>query len=133
MDTATRILIVGGMSVLTFGFLLGIPMAAARSKAPRAPRYLFAAHLAAIIQGGLLLALTIAVGFAALSPRVATTAAAFLVGGVALFDAGLALNWLQGVEDGFGESSLGNKVSTLGTPLVLIGTGILVYGVVAAI
>ncbi len=133
MDTATRILVVGGMSVLAFRFLLGIPMAAARSKAPRAPRYLFAAHLAAIIQGGLLLALTVAVGFSALSPAFATTAASLLLGGVVLFDVGLALNWLQGVEDGFGESSLGNKVSALRTPLVLVGTGILVYGVVAAI
>lgn len=133
MDTATRILVVGGMCVLVFGFLLGIPMAAARSKASRAPRYLFAAHLAAIIQGGMLLALTIAVGFAALSSAVAATAAALLVGGVALFDLGLALNWLQGVEDAFAEGSLGNKVSAVGTPLVLIGAGILLYGVVAAL
>lgn len=133
MDTATRILVVGGMCVLAFGFLLGIPMARARSKAPRAPRYLFAAHLAAIIQGGLLLALTIAVGFAALPSAFAATAAAFLVGGVALFDLGLALNWFQGVEDAFAEGSLGNKVSTVGTPLVLIGTGIVLYGVVAAL
>lgn len=126
-------LIVGGMSVLAFGFLLGIPMAAARSKAPRAPRYLFAAHLAAIIQGGLLLALTIAVGFSTLSPGVEATAATLLVGGVAFFDLGLALNWLQGVQDGFGERSLGNKVSALGTPLVLVGTGILFWGVIAAL
>ncbi|MFW6078507.1 MAG: hypothetical protein ACODAE_02735 [Gemmatimonadota bacterium] len=133
MDIATRILVVGGMSVLAFGFLLGIPMAAARSKAARAPRYLFAAHLAAIIQGGLLLALTVAFGFSALSAGVATTAAALLVGGVALFDIGLALNWLQGVEDGFAEASLGNKVSTVGTPFVLVGTGIVLYGVIAAL
>lgn len=133
METATRILVVGGMCVLVFGFLLGIPMAAARSKASRAPRYLFAAHLAAIIQGGMLLALTIAVGFAALSSAVAATVAALLVSGVALFDLGLALNWLQGVEDAFAEGSLGNKVSAVGTPLVLIGAGILLYGVVAAL
>lgn len=132
MDAATRIMIVGGMSVLALGFLLGIPMAAARSRAPRAPRYLLAAHLAAIIQGGLLLALTIAVGFSDLSVRAATTAASLLVGGVALFDLGLVVNWLQGVEDAFGEKSLGNKISTAGTPLVLIGTGILFYGVLVA-
>lgn len=133
MDTPTRILIAGGMSVLVFGFLLGIPMAAARSNAPRAPRYLFAAHLAAIIQGGLLLALTIAVGFSPLSPGTETIAASLLVGGVALFDLGLTLNWVQGVEDGFGEKSLGNKVSAAGTPLVLVGAGILFYGVLAGL
>lgn len=133
MDIAPRVLIVGGMCVLTFGLLLGIPMAMARSKAPRAPRYLFAAHLAAIIQGGMLLALTIAVDFSTLSSGVETAAASLLVAGVVLFDLGLALNWLQGVEDAFGEGSLGNKVSAVGTPLVLVGAGILFYGVVVAV
>lgn len=133
MDTATRILIVGGMFVLSFGFLLGIPMAVARSKTPRPPRYLFAAHLAAIIQGGLLLALTIAISFSPLSSGAETTAASLLVGGVALFDLGLTLNWIQGVQDAFGEKSLGNKVSAIGTPLVLVSTGILLYGVLVGI
>lgn len=132
MNTAARVLIVGGMSVLAFGFILGIPMAAARSKAAHAPRYLFAAHLAAIIQGGLLLALTIAIDFSALPPAVETTGAALMVGGVALFDLGLALNWRQGVEDAFAERSLGNKVSGVGTPLVLAATGIILYGVLTA-
>lgn len=132
-DAATRILVIGGMSVLAFGFLLGIPMAATRSKAPRAPRYLFAVHLAAIIQGGLLLALTIAVGFSNLSAGTETTAASLLVVGVVLFDLGLAMNWLQGVEDAFTEQSLGNKISTGGAPLILVGTGILLYGVLSAV
>lgn len=133
MHLATRILVVGGTSVMLFGFLLGIPMALARGKAPRAPRYLFAAHLAAIIQGGLLLALTIALGSSTLSSGARVTAASLLVGGVAFFDLGLTLNWLQGVEDGFGEGSLGNKVSAVGTPLVLVGGAIVFYGVVAAV
>lgn len=133
MDTATRILILGGMFVLAFGLLLGIPMAVARKESPRAPRYLLAAHLAAIIQGGMLLALTIAVGFSSLSSGVETSAASLLVGGVVLFDVGLAANWLQGVQDGFGEGSLGNKISAAGTPLVLVGAGIVCYGVVAAL
>lgn len=133
MHLATRILVVGGTSVMLFGFLLGIPMAVARGKAPRAPRYLFAAHLAAIIQGGLLLALTIALGASTLSSGARVTAASLLVGGVAFFDLGLTLNWLQGVEDGFGEGSLGNKVSAVGTPLVLVGAAIVFYGVVAAV
>lgn len=133
MDTATRVLIVGGMSVLAFGLLMGIPMVLARARAPRAPRYLFATHLAAIIQGGMLLSLTVVVGFSRLSAGAEATAAACLVGGVALFDVGLALNWLQGVEDGFGQKSVGNKLSASGTPLVLLGAGILLWGVIAAL
>lgn len=133
MDAATRILILGGMGVAAGGFLLGIGMIVARSVSPRAPRYLLAAHLAAIIQGGLLLGLTIAVDYSPLSPGVETAGAALLVGGVALFDLGLVLNWVQGVEDGFAEKSLGNRISGAGTPLVLIGFGILLVGVLAAL
>lgn len=133
MDAATRVLVAGGMAVLTFGLLLGIPMVVTRSRAARAPRYLLAAHLAAIIHGGLLLALTVAVGFSALSPGAETLAASLFVGGVMLFDIGLALNWIQGVQDGFAEKSLGNRISGAGTPLVLVGAGILCFGVVAAL
>lgn len=131
-DAATRILIVGGMCVLAVGFLLGVPMSAARSKAARAPRYLFAAHLAAIVQGGLLLALTVAVGFSDLAAGAETTAASLLLIGIVFFDLGLVVNWLQGVEDAFAEKSLGNKISTVGAPLVLIGAAILLFGVVVA-
>ncbi|NEZ03566.1 hypothetical protein G4Y73_05290 [Wenzhouxiangella sp. XN201] len=133
MDNATQIFIVGGMIVLSFGFLLGIPMAVTRSRSPRAPRYLFAAHLAAIIQGALLLAMTVAIGFSDLSPGVETVAATLLLSGIVLFDLGMVINWLQGVEDAFSEKSLGNKVSSIGTPFVLIGTGIVLFGVIAAI
>lgn len=133
MDYTNQILIAGGMSIVAFGFLLGIPMIMAREKAPRAPRYLIAAHLAAIIQGGLLLALTVAVGFSTLSSGAEMIAASLLVGGMALFDLGLALNWFQEVEDAFEERSLGYRVSSVGTPLVLVGTGIVLYGVIVAL
>lgn len=133
MDSATQILIIGGMFILSFGFLLGIPMALAREKASRAPRYLLAAHLAALIQGGMLLALTIAFDFSTLIPWVKTAAASTFVAGVTLFDLGLTLNWLQSVDDAFGEKSLGYKISSAGTPLVLISAGVIVYGVLSAL
>ena len=132
MIEATAILVVGGITVLFLGLLLGIPMIITRRQSARAPRYLLAAHLAAIIQGGMLLALTVAVDFSALPAGVETIGAGLLVGGVALFDSGLVLNWIQGVADAFAEGSLGNKISGLGTPLVLIGAAILLYGVLAA-
>lgn len=132
MDIANQILIISGMCILTYGFLLGIPMALARDKSPRAPRYLIAVHLAALIQGGMLLALTIAFDFSLLSSWVETLAASLFVGGVVLFDLGLTFNWLQSIEDAFGEKSLGYKISSAGTPLVLISAGIILYGVFAA-
>lgn len=133
MANATQILIIGGMFILTYGFLLGIPMALAREKASRAPRYLIAVHLAALIQGSMLLALTIAFDFSTLFSWVETIAASLFLGGVILFDLGLTLNWHQGVEDAFGEKSFGYKVSSAGTPLVLISAGIILYGVLAAL
>ena len=133
MDTATRVLVVGGMSVLAAGLLLGIPMAATRRKAPRAPRYLLVAHLAAIIQGGLLLALTIAMSFSSQSKGVETTAASVLVGGVGLFILGNSINWLSGTEDAFADKTIGNKIAAAGTPFILVGAGILLYGVVVAL
>ncbi|MEJ2216203.1 MAG: hypothetical protein P8099_06265 [Gemmatimonadota bacterium] len=133
MDTGTRILILGGMSMVACGFLLGIGMIAARSKAARAPRYLLAAHLAALIQGGLLLGLAFAVGSSSPGGALETTGAAVLLGGVALFDLGLVSNWLQGVQDGFGEKSPGNKISAVGTPLVLVGFAMLFWVVLAGL
>lgn len=133
MDNATQILITGGMIILIYGFLLGIPMALAREKASRAPRYLLAVHLAALIQGGMLLALTIAFDFSTLTSWIETVAASLFVGGVILFDLGLTLNWLQSVEDAFGEKSLGYKISSAGTPLVLISAGVISYGVFASL
>lgn len=132
MDNATQILIIAGVFILSYGFLLGIPMALAREKASRAPRYLLAVHLAALIQGGMLLALTIAFDFSMLASWIETVAASLFVGGVVLFDLGLTLNWLQRIKDAFGEKSLGYKISSAGTPLILISAGILVYGVLAA-
>lgn len=129
METATTVLVMGGMSVLAFGVLLGIPMVAARRAAARAPRYLFSAHLAAIIQGAVLLALTVPLELASLSAGVATGVAAALVAGMALFVLGLTTNWLQGVEDGFAENAIGSTVSAVGTPLVVVGIGILLHGV----
>lgn len=133
MDTASQILIVGGMFILAYGFALGIPMAMARDKAPRAPRYLIAAHLAALIQGGMILALTIAYDFSTLSSWIETVAASLFIVGVVLFDLGLTINWLQNVKDAFGEKSLGYKISSAGTPLVLISAGIVLYGVIIAL
>ena len=133
MTTASQILIVGGMSLLFFGLLMGIPMLVARSKAPHPPRYLFATHLVPIIQGGVLLALTAAVEFSALSPTWNTIGASALLAGMVFFVLGLAVNWRQGVADAFAENAPGGKISGIGLPLVLGGAGILFFGVLAGI
>jgi hypothetical protein len=130
METSARVLAVGGLSVLSYGLLLGFGMVRERSKAAHAPRYLLAAHLAALIQGTLLMALTTVVGLSSLSAGLETVAASVLLAGVALFDLGLTMNWRSAVNDGFAEKALGTRVTAMGTPLVLSGTAIVFTGVV---
>jgi multisubunit Na+/H+ antiporter MnhG subunit len=77
--------------------------------------------------------MTIAASFSDLPAGAETAAASLLVAGILLFDLGLIVNWLQRVEDAFEEASLGNKISTAGTPLVLVGTGIFLFGVLMAV
>jgi len=133
MFNSTEILILAGVFILTYGFLLGIPVAKARDKALRAPRYLMMAHLAALIQGAMLLALTIAFDFSTLASWVETVAASLFVLGVILFDLGLTLNWLRNIDDAFKEKSLGHKVSSAGTPFILIAAGVIFFGVLTSL
>lgn len=81
----------------------------------------------------MLLALTIAFEFSALSLAIETIAASLLLFGVVAFDLGLVLNWIRGVEDAFEEKSLGNKVSSAGVPLILGGAAIILFGVISAL
>lgn len=89
---------------------------------------LLVAHLAAIIQGGLLLALTVAMNFSRQSDRLENTSAYILVGGVVLFIVGNSMNWLHGTEDAFADKTVGNKVAAAGTPLIIAGAGISCMG-----
>jgi hypothetical protein len=69
VDASGKVLIVGGSFSLFYGFLLGLPLTAARMKAPAASRHLVTAHLSAIIQGATLLALSGVLGFSDLPVR----------------------------------------------------------------
>ena len=107
MPTAAKILVTYGMLSLGYGFALGIPLSRVRMSAPHAPRHLVTAHLAAIIQGAVHLALPAAVALSAASAWLETTAAVLLVAGSSLFVAGATANWLQGVGDHFAVRSPG--------------------------
>jgi hypothetical protein len=133
METAEKVLIVGGVSMLAYGFLLGLPVSMIRMKSPHAPRHLITAHLAAIIQGALLLGLSRAVQLSALNPNLETAASALLLAGVGLFDLGATANWLQGVGDHFAERSLGWRLLAMSAPLNISAAGILLFGVVQGV
>jgi hypothetical protein len=133
VQTAQKILVVYGSLSLTYGFALGLPLSAIRMRRPEAPRYLTVAHLSAIIQGGVHLALTIALGFAGIASWLATTSAVLLVSGSTLFVAGATLDWLQHVGDHFAERSLGWRLLAASGPAHLGGITIVTAGVLAAV
>lgn len=131
--TAQKVLLVYGSLSLGFGFLLGVPLSHIRMGAPEAPRHLVTAHLAAIIQGGVHLALTIALGFSTLSAWLETASAGLLAAGSALFVAGATTNWLQGIGDHFAARSLGWKLLAASSLGHLPGVAIVVVGVLGTV
>ena len=133
MQTGQEIVVVYGTISLMFGFALGLPMSSIRMRRPEAPRYLTVAHLSAIIQGGVHLALSIALGFADMTSWLATVSAALLVTGSALFVSGATLDWLQQVGDHFAERSLGWRLLAASGPAHLSGMTIVTVGVLASI
>ena len=107
MDASSKVLLVGGSASLLYGFLLGLPLTAARMRSPAASRHLVTAHLSAIIQGATLLALAPVMQFSDLPVALETVAAALLVGGAVLFVAGAVTNWRQDIGDHFAVRSVG--------------------------
>jgi len=128
VDTSEKVLLVGGVVSLTYGFLLGLPLTMARMKAPTASRHLVTAHLAAIIQGATLVALSEMIAHSELPTAIETTAAVLLVGGAGLFVAGAVANWRQAVEDHFAERSLGWKLLASSGPANVAGIVIILIG-----
>ncbi len=127
--TASEIFRVGGMLILLVGFVLGLAMVRSRMKGPHAPRYLIMTHLAAVIQGTLLLVLSLVVRDSDLSSGLAKVAAVAFFAGCLFFVTGAIANWIQGVADSFAERSLGYNMSALGSLGIFGGAAIMTIGV----
>ena len=130
METSGEVLLVGGCVSLTYGFLLGIPLSATRMRSPVASRHLVTAHLAAIVQGAILVALSSAMHESDLPSGLETLAASALVAGAVLFVAGAVANWLQAVGDHFAARSLGWKLLAASGPINVIAIVIVLVGIV---
>ena len=122
-----------GVVALAYGFVLGVPLAASRMKAPQAPKYLVTTHLSAIIQGAVHLGLAYAVGFADLGTGWTVAAAWLIVAGSGLELVGGTINWLSETGDQFAEKSLGFRFNSLVGPPSIIGIVIVVVGVLRAL
>ena len=131
LSTAQRILMAYGMASLLVGFVLGMALSSERMAAPSASRHLVTAHLSAIMQGTMHLALVVAVGYSTLGAGIESLGAALLAIGSALFVAGTIANWRQRIGDHFAERSLGWKLLAASSAGHLAGLGIVAVGVAA--
>jgi hypothetical protein len=131
MSTAQNLLVGYGVIVLTYGLLLGIPLAAARAKAPQAPRHLITAHLSGLMQGPVVLGLAFAIGAVSFDSNLATVAAALVIAGLVAETLGGTVNWLQGTGDQFEQKGTGFRLNALAGPLAIPGALIITVAVLA--
>jgi hypothetical protein len=134
MTTAEKVLVLGGVINLLYGFVTGFILAVIRQKAPVAPKYLMFAHTGPLMQGAMLLGLVFAVQMSNLAAGTETTGAALLSGGVLLL---LAIkdtvNWWQTIGDEFAKKPvLGLALGTLSVLASSAGLLIVRFGVVMA-
>ena len=129
METAAKVLIVGGVLNLAYGVVTGLVLTGIRSRSPEAPRYLTLAHLGPLMQGPMLLGLAVATGLSSLAEGLETLAAWLLVAGSVGIAAGDTLNWLGGVGDAFAERSPGLFSQAAGGAFTGTGLLILIIGV----
>lgn len=129
MDTAAKILIVGGILNLAYGFITGFFMGAIRQNQPTVPKYLTLAHTGPLMQGPMLLGLVLALDLSPLWLTVEMAAAILLVVGSVALAAKDTLNWRQRVDDEFQErpvigiilGAISVITSTVGLTIVLVG------------
>lgn len=134
MDTASKVLVVGGVLNIAFGLGLGFVLARARQRDPAAPQaLLLKVHEIALLEGILLLALTWALALSDLSAGLETAAAALLVAASVLQDGSAFVNWRQRVENQFAARSVGLRLASINAALATAGIAILVVGVFAGL
>ena len=129
METAAKVLIVGGVLNLAYGVLTGLVLTNVRMRSAEAPRHLTLAHLGPLIQGPILLGLSVATGLSSLAAGLETLAASLLVAGSAGVAAGDTLNWAGGVGDAFAERPPGFFLLAAGATSTAVGLLILIVGV----
>lgn len=133
-DTATKILVLGGVGNLVLSFVLGWVLSMQRMKGPMEPhRWLLTAHEVSLQEGLLLLGCAFALHWAVLSSTLATAAAVLLVAASVFQDLSGIINWLRRTGDQFAERSTGWVLASVNAVLNTAGLFIVAYGVVRGI
>jgi hypothetical protein len=130
METAEKILIVGGMLHFAYSSLIGFALSRIRLKGADTGTFLPLAHRVSLWWGFMFLGMPWAVRLSPLSPGVETLAAWLLVASSALSDVEPLLNLWQGVKDPVAERSLALYLGGISVALFTVGLAILIVGVV---
>lgn len=134
LDTASKILIVGGVLSLVASFAIGFVLSRYRVNSPHvAPAYVHLAHKNALWEGFMLLGLVWAVQLSDLGAGLETIAALLIVAAAAFQIGSSIVAWLAGTEDEFRQRSLSFYLATINAVLVSVGVGILTWGVISAL
>jgi len=129
METAAKVLIVGGMLNLSYGAITGLFLTSVRSRSAEAPRHLTLAHIGPFMQGPMLLGLSVATTLSDLAGGIETLAAWLLVAGSAGIAGGDTLHWLNETKDGFAERTIGFYLQAAGGTFTSLGIFIFLIGV----
>ncbi len=130
METASKILVVGGMLNLAYSCLTGFALSKVRLKTADTGTWLPLAHRVSLWWGFMFLGMPWALNLSPLSAGVETLAAWLLVASSALSDVEPLLNLWQGVKDPVAERSLTFYLGGVSAVLVTAGVAILTVGVI---
>ena len=135
MDTAAKVLILGGLGSLLFAFIMGFALSRERLKDPMADQArLLQVHVVSLWEGFMLPGLVWAVALSDLSSGIETLAALLLVAGGAFQMAANFLAWRQRLENLF-EPPRGTAyaLAAINASLAMIGLVILAIGAIAGL
>lgn len=113
METAAKILIMGGVLNIALSLLTGIPIAIIRQNSPTYSNYLRLVHVGSLMWGPLLISLVLALEVSPYGQGVELLAAWLMVISSAALNAKDLINWLSDIGDEFSEKPV--------MPLVLGG------------
>ena len=130
METSAKILVTGGVFAIAIALVLGFRLSQLRRKAPLAQvAPWLTAHETTLMQGFMLLGLSVAMVASDLGAGLENAAAALIVGGATFSLLGTVSNATMKVGDQFAQRSLGLQFNTIQAVLLTPGVGILLYGV----
>lgn len=127
MESTVRVLVVGGVLNLAWGYVTGFVLSAVRTRVAEASKYLTLAHVGPLMWGPILLGLAVAAPLSRTGHEL--LAAWLLVAASAVLDVKDTLNWLAGVADEFVERPVGFWLGGVSAALGSAGLAILTVGV----